>query len=126
MPSESVALGTRWAARAWSVLSVIYVLISAAAETLRVQSPGPTGQEWIGLALFPIGVCVGLALAWFREGLGGTFALACLVAFYAWNLIGSGSLPHSPFFLFIGAPSVLFIAASIQTHRITHARTSRR
>jgi hypothetical protein len=125
MASESVALAMRWGARATSILSVIYVLISAAGGGLRNQGPGPTGQEWVGLALFPIGVCIGLALAWFREGLGGILALACLMAFYAWNLIRSGSLPHSPFFLFIGAPSVLFIAASFQTHRMSHGRTRR-
>ena len=117
MASESVALATRWGARAWSILSVIYVLIAAAGGSLERPFPGPTGLEWVGPALFPTGVCIGLALAWFWEGLGGTVALACLMAFYTWNLTLSGSLPHSPFFLFIGAPSVLFIAASLQTRR---------
>ena len=117
MASESVTLATRWAARAWSGISILFVIISAAGETLGNQSPGPSGHEWVGLALFPIGVCLGLALAWFREGLGGTLALACLVAFYAWNLFRSGTLPHSPFFLVVGAPSLLFIAASLQSRR---------
>ena len=117
MASRSVALATRWAARAWSILSVINVLIAAAGGRFENQGAGPSGQEWLGLALFPIGVLIGLAVAWFWEGLGGVVALACLVGFYALNLIRSGSLPHSPFFLFIGAPSILFIAAKLQTRR---------
>lgn len=125
MASESVALGTRWIARAWSILSVIYVLITAAGEFLRNQGPAPAAQEWVGLVLFPIGVCAGLALAWFREGLGGILALTCLVAFYAWNVLQSGSLPHSPFYVWVAAPSILFIAAGIQTYRISHAGVRR-
>jgi hypothetical protein len=117
MASESVTLATRWIARGWSILSIIYVLISAAGESLRNQGSGPTGQEWVGLMLFPFGVCIGLALAWFREGVGGITALACLAAFYAWNLHQSGSLPHSPFFLWVGAPSIIFIAAWLQARR---------
>ncbi|TAM81441.1 MAG: hypothetical protein EPN47_11820 [Acidobacteria bacterium] len=120
MASESVALGTRWIARAWSILSIIYVLILAAGEILRNQGPASAAQEWFGVALFPIGVCAGLALAWFHERLGGFLALGCFVAFYAWNLLWSGSIPHSPFYLWIAAPSILFIAAGIQTHRIAH------
>ena len=115
MASRSVVLATRWSARAWSILSIIYVLIAAAGGRFDNQGPGPAGLEWIGPALFPIGVLIGLALAWFWEGFGGFVALACLVGFYALNLIGSGSLPHSPYFLFIGAPSILFIAAGLQT-----------
>jgi hypothetical protein len=117
MPSPSVGLAFRWGARGWSILSTIFVLIFAVGEGFGNQGPGPSAQEWVGLALFPIGVCVGLALAWYREGLGGILALGCLVAFYAWNLLRSGSLPHGPFFLLIGAPSLLFIAARLQTRR---------
>jgi hypothetical protein len=117
MASESVVLATRWGARAWSILSVIYVLIAAAGGSFENQGPGPAGHEWVGLALFPIGVLIGLALAWFWEGFGGVFALACLVAFYALNLIRSGSLPHSPFYLWVGVPSIIFIAAWLQTRR---------
>lgn len=125
MATESVAFGMRWIARAWSVLSIIYVLISAAGETLRNQGPGPAGQEWVGLALFPIGVCVGLVVAWFSERLGGFLALGCFVAFYAWNLLWFGSMPHNPFYVWIAAPSVLFIVAGFQTYRIAHGGIKR-
>jgi hypothetical protein len=114
MASRSVGLALRWVARGWSLLSIISVVIFAVAERFRSQGPVPTAQEMVGLALFPIGVCIGLALAWFREGFGGTLALGCLVAFYAWNMLRLGHLPGSPFILFVGAPSILFIAASLQ------------
>jgi hypothetical protein len=116
MASPSVGLVLRWAARGWSTLSIIIVLIFAVGEGFRSQGPAPTAQEWVGLALFPIGVCVGFALAWYREGLGGFLGLACLVAFYAWNLFRAGYLPRSPLFLIIGAPSLLFIAARFRNH----------
>ncbi len=114
MASRSVGLAFRWAARAWSLLSIIAVIIFAAGEGFASQSPGSVAQGWVGLVLFPFGVCIGLAVAWYREGFGGILALACLVAFYGWNLFRLGHLPGNPFFLLVGAPSLLFIVARLQ------------
>jgi len=116
MASRSVGLAFRWAARAWSLLSLIAVLIFAVGEGFARQGPGSAAQGWVSLALFPFGVCLGLALAWFREGFGGILALACLVAFYGWNLLRLGHLPSSPIFLLVGAPSILFIAARFENY----------
>jgi hypothetical protein len=106
----------RWVARGWSILSILVVLVFAIGEVLG-GGPRPTLQEWVGLALWPVGVGVGLCLAWYREGPGGIFALGCLIAFYAWNLFRSGQLPRGPFFCLIAAPGVLFLIAGFLSHR---------
>jgi len=120
MATTSAALVARWIARTWSVLSIITLLFFAVNELLPSAGPPPTLQEWLGLTLFPIGVCLGLVLAWYRETPGGILALASLVAFYAWNLLRSGHLPHGPFFFLLAAPSLLFLIAASLSRRRGH------
>ena len=57
----------RWTARGWAVATVGVVLLLCVVEGLYPARP----TEWIGLLLYPGGVCVGMILAWWREGLGG-------------------------------------------------------
>ena len=97
MTGGSVVFIARWIGRVWSVLSIAFVFAFALGEAARVIGPRVTIQEWIGLALWPVGVCVGLVLAWHREELGGIVALGCLIAFYVWNLLRSGHWPRAPF-----------------------------
>ena len=117
MSTGSVVLVTRWIARVWSILSILTVLFFAVNELLPSVGPAPTLQDWLGLALFPIGVGVGLVMAWYREELGGILALGCLVAFYVWNLFHSGHLPRGPFFFLIAAPGLFFLFAGFLSHR---------
>ena len=110
MAASSVTLvAVRWVARIWSILSILAVLVFAVGEAVGGNGPRPTSQEWVGLALWPIGVGVGLVAAWFREKLGGIVALGCLIAFYVWNLLRSGHLPRGPFFFLMAAPGLLFL-----------------
>jgi len=117
MTGGSVVFMARWIGRVWSVLSIVFVFAFALGEAARVIGPRVTIEEWIGLALWPVGVCVGLILAWQREELGGIVALACLIAFYGWNLLRSGHLPQGPFFFLIAAPGLLFLLAGWLSHR---------
>ena len=109
----NTAFAIRWTARVWSILSILFVLVFAIGEMAPGNNPQPTHQEWIGLSLWPIGVCLGLAIAWLREELGGIVALGCLVAFYVWNVLRSGHLPRGPFFALVAAPAVLFLIAAV-------------
>jgi hypothetical protein len=104
----------RWIARIWSGLSLLFILAFAIGEA--GSGPGPSLQMWVGLALFPIGVCLGLALAWYREKLGGLISLTCLLAFYVWNLLRSGHIPRGPWFSLIAAPGLLFLIAGMMRH----------
>ncbi len=70
----------------------------------------PEGHEWFALAFFPIGVCVGLLLAFWRERLGGAIALLSLAIFYV-QCLGAGALPRGPWFALIAAPGLLFLIA---------------
>jgi len=117
MSAGSVALVVRWIARVWSILSILTVLFFAVNELLPSSGPPPTLQEWLGLTLFPIGVSVGLVMAWYREELGGILALGCLIAFYVWNLLRSGHLPQGPFFFLMAAPGLLFLIAGFLSRR---------
>lgn len=100
----------RLTAKIWSILSIGFVLLIFIGEMMN-----PTGQplspiEWLGLAFFPIGVLIGLILAWWYEGIGGVVTALSLVAFYIWEATLSGSLADSPFFFLVAAPGFLFLA----------------
>jgi hypothetical protein len=117
MATGSIALITRWTARVWSILSIVFVLVFAVGEGMAGGGPRPGFQEWVGLAFFPIGVGVGLVVAWFREELGGLLALGCLIAFYVWNLLRSGHWPRGPYGFLVAAPGLLFLMAGFLSHR---------
>ena len=98
-----------WVARIWSLASIVFVLVFLFGDGLS----GPTTAEWIGLVLFPGGVGVGLIVAWFREGIGGTVAIGSLIAFYVWSLLERGRFPTGPYFLLVAAPAILFLLSSL-------------
>ena len=117
MTMTSAAFVTRWVARAWSVLNILIIFMFAIGESLRPLGPVPTYQEWIALALWPVGVAVGLLVAWLREVLGGLIALFCLATFYGWTFLHSGHVPHSPLFFLIPAPAVVFLLSALLSNR---------
>jgi hypothetical protein len=39
-------------------------------------------NEWAGLAFFPIGVVIGMIIAWWKEGVGSAVTVGSLVGFY--------------------------------------------
>jgi hypothetical protein len=108
---ESKAL--KWVATIWSVASVVFVLTFILGEAFGGHGAKPTGTEWVGLAFWPGGVIVGLVIAWFRKGLGGTIAIASLIVFYFWHLLERGKFPGGPYFLLVAAPGILFLLSSL-------------
>ena len=70
----------RWAARALSVLSTTVLLLFITGEKFEVSRI--TAKEWVGFALFPVGIVVGFAIGWWKEGLGGAITILSLLAFY--------------------------------------------
>ena len=99
-----------WTARVWSIASVVLILafVLGGRESVR-----PTANEAVGLLLFPIGVVVGFAIAWWREGVGGLITVASLALFYLWMFARDGRLPASPYFLLFAAPGFLHIASAL-------------
>lgn len=113
-----------WVARIWSLAAVGFVLLFLMGDGLNGQGGRPTGAEWIGLAFWPGGVCLGLIIAWFRLGLGGTIATGSLVGFYIWYLLDRGMFPGGPYFILVAAPGVLFLVASLLSNRSPQTRSA--
>ena len=67
-------------ARVGSVMSITLLVCLFQAEALHPSDIAP--REWFGLVFFPVGVIVGLAIAWWKEGLGISITLGSLLAFY--------------------------------------------
>ena len=107
---NTAALVIRWIARAWSVLSIGFVLLILVGELVSPHAALPSSlRDIVGMLFFPFGVCVGLILAWKREGLGGTIALGSLAAFYITLYIADSRLPRGPYFALVAAPGALFL-----------------
>jgi hypothetical protein len=113
-----------WVARIWSLAAVGFVLLFLVGEVLNGQGGKPTGAEWIGLAFWPGGVCLGLIIAWFRLGLGGAIATGSLVGFYIWYLLERGTFPRGAYFILVAAPGVLFLVASLLSNRSQQTRSA--
>ena len=67
-------------ARIGSVMSITLLVLLFQAEALHPSDIAP--KEWLGLVFFPIGIIIGLAMAWWKEGLGISITLGSLLAFY--------------------------------------------
>jgi hypothetical protein len=101
-----------WIARIWSLASIGFVLLFLFGSGLSGHGAKLTPAEWVGLAFFPSGVCLGLVIAWFRPRLGGAIATVCLIAFYLWSLWERGRLPGGPYFVLVAVPGFLFLLST--------------
>lgn len=106
----SLAQLLKWSARISSII-VLALLIQFAFS----GGKAPTTNEIISLAFFPVGMCIGLIIAWWREGLGGLISIASLAAFYAWMFIASGNVQLGPYFLLFTFPAFLFVASWVSS-----------
>jgi hypothetical protein len=67
-------------ARVGSIASITLLVLLFQAE---MSNPAEISRgEWSGLIFFPIGVIIGMAIAWWKEGLGAAITLLSLLAFY--------------------------------------------
>lgn len=70
----------KFLARLGSVTSITMLLLLFRAEAFNPSEVPP--QQWFALIFFPIGVIIGMVIAWWREGLGVSVTLGSLLAFY--------------------------------------------
>jgi hypothetical protein len=69
-----------------------------------------TAVDWVGFACFPMGVVIGMGLAWRLEWAGGLLSVASLGCFYLTSsLFTNGGFPQSPAFAVFTAPAVVFL-----------------
>ncbi|MCK5054589.1 MAG: hypothetical protein KAR65_09930 [Anaerolineales bacterium] len=100
-------------ARIWSILCFGFFVFIIIMEILFPHG----GEGWrprdVVLAAFiPVGVFLGMALAWRREGLGGTVITLSVIGFYLAMFILGGDLPQLGVFAMLIPliiPGVLFL-----------------
>lgn len=104
----------RWTARVTSVISTFILSLFVFGEPFPVTKI--TGTEWLGLMLFPVGVVIGFAIAWWRERLGGLITLGSLLAFYmVFVFVMNERLTEGAWFLVFAFPGLLFLVTSLMT-----------
>jgi hypothetical protein len=120
-----VKLGTaivilRWIARVWSIASIGLFLLFFIGEGFAPAKVAP--KEWVGLGFFPIGVVVGMLVAWRKESWGGGITVTSLLAFYGvYGYLFSGAFPRGWTWSFSVRP-----AYCSWWSRCSHSTTSKR
>jgi hypothetical protein len=74
-------------------------------------------RELLLSACFPLGVVLGMILAWRWETLGGALTVIALAAFYGLHYSGSGQFPDGLFFVLLASPGLLFLLAAVTARR---------
>ena len=101
-----------WVARVLSVLGVGIILVFMIGEGFNLAQMTP--QERLLVTFFPIGVCVGMVVGWFREGWGGTITALSLALFYVVHHAQRGHFPSGegvPWFLIFSSGGLLFLVS---------------
>ncbi len=98
----------QWLARALSIASVFILLLFFIGEGFNPAAL--RSREWVLMLFFPIGVVVGMAVAWRREDWGGAITIVSLIAFYLAHFLFSGGFPRGWAFAAFALPGFLFLA----------------
>jgi hypothetical protein len=114
-PSTPLGFGLRWSARVLSFLSLILLLLFIVGE--RFNPFHLRGRELALTVFFPLGVMLGLGLAWRWQAFGGALTVGCLAAFYLVHWLGAGRWPGGWAFAVLALPGFLFLLAALVGRR---------
>ena len=103
----------RWSARALSILVLSMLLMFAFGEGLNLARF--SAGELLMFVFFPLGLCVGPAVAWRREVLGGGITVASLAGFYLVDCLLTSSYPRGFAFALLAVPGFLFLLCGLWT-----------
>lgn len=107
---NKVAITIKWIARIWSILSLAFLLLFFGAS---IFSSGGADtfvfKDLFQFVFFPIGLTIGLIIAWKREGLGGIIAIGSIIGFHLQMLVTHGKPDFVLFIELLAAPGILFI-----------------
>jgi hypothetical protein len=98
-----------WSARLSSLLvfcTLLAFIFGEGFNPLRLES-----RQLVLSLFFPLGVGLGLLIAWRWEALGSWVTLGCLVAFYGLCHVLVGKIPSGWWFAVFALPSLLFLAS---------------
>ncbi len=99
--------GVELLARVGSIASMILMLMIFLGEGLHPSKIST--NEWIGLLFFPIGIVIGMVIAWWKEGVGSVVTLGSLFGFYlVWGYLLRNHIGGWWFVVF-AAPGLLFL-----------------
>ena len=94
-------------ARVGSIASITLLLMLFAGEGFHPSKI--SANEWAGLLFFPIGVVIGMAIAWWKEGVGSVITLGSLIGFYlVWGYLLRNHI-GGWWFLVFASPGFLFL-----------------
>lgn len=94
-------------ARVGSIASITLLLMLFAGEGFHPSTI--SRNEWAGLLFFPIGVVIGMVIAWWKEGVGSVVTLASLLGFYlVWGYLLRNHIGGWWFVVF-ASPGFLFL-----------------
>ena len=73
-------------------------------------NPGKiAAREGVGLFFFPFGIVVGMIIAWWHEGIGGTISVISLLGFYfIYGLFMNNRVWQGGWFIVFTIPGILF------------------
>lgn len=97
----------RWLARLGSLASLGLLLLFFFGEEMNLAVL--TSSEIWGLVFFPLGITVGMLLAWRWEVLGGSVTVLSLLAFYKVVYAANGRFPDGIWFFLFALPGFLFL-----------------
>ena len=98
-------------ARVGSIASITLLVFLFAGEGFHPSEI--SRNEWAGLLFFPIGIMIGMIVAWWKEGLGSAVTLLSLLAFYlVYGYLLSNHVRGWVFIAF-ASPGFLFLLHSL-------------
>lgn len=101
----------RWIARIWSYIVVAFIVLFVGAHFFESGSGigSMALEDAIAFTFFPIGLTVGLIIAWWKEGLGGIIATGSIIGFHLTMLFVHGKPDFVLFIELLAVPGPLFI-----------------
>lgn len=94
-------------ARVGSIVSITLLLMLFLDEGFHPEKIST--NEWVGLLFFPIGVVIGMAIAWWKEGAGSVITLGSLLGFYiVWGYFMRNHI-GGWWFLVFASPAFVFL-----------------
>lgn len=87
-----------------SITLLVMLFVGEGADPSKISS-----NEWVGLVFFPLGVVIGMAIAWWKEGWGWVITLGSLLGFYVvWGFLLRNHI-GGWWFLIFASPGFLFL-----------------
>lgn len=117
-PAEDAGRGLRvllWCALITGGIFVVTLAFVIVVNFVQpTGEPMPTGNEWLGLAMFPFGVFVAYALAFRWRLIGGILALLCL---FGWWAFVDFTVRILPIAVLVGIPGIFYVVYGLLSRR---------